>query len=165
MRKLFSVIALSAAVGVVSAAEASAQVRFGVQGSFADDTDFGIGVRVRGDTPRLIPNAPLSLIGSFDWFFPDAPSGVDATYFELNGNVVYNFTITGSVLRPYAGGGLNIARASVDFGQGNISDTNVGLNLLGGLNFRTAGRIQPFVELRLELEGGEQFVITGGIHF
>jgi len=162
VRKLFSVIVLAAAAGAAVPATAQAQVRVGAQVSFADDADVGLGVRVRADTPRLIPGAPLSLIGSFDWFFP----GGNVDYFEINGNVAYAFTITGSVLRPYAGGGLNVARTSVDLGGGtSISNTDLGLNLLGGLNFRTAGRLQPFVELRLELSGGEQFVITGGVHF
>jgi len=157
VRKLFGVMVLATATGAVVPAAAQAQVRVGAQVSLADDQEVGLGVRVRSDTPRLIPGAPLSLIGSFDWFFP----GGNTDYLEINGNVAYNFTITGSVLQPYAGGGLNIARLDTPGG----ADSRVGLNLLGGVGFRTAGRLLPFVELRLEISGGEQLVITGGVHF
>jgi hypothetical protein len=159
VRKLAGVLVLAAAVAVPGAVQA--QARFGAQLSWSDDFDLGIGARVRAETPRLIPGSPLAVIGSFDWFFP----GNDVTYFEINGNVAYNFTIAGSPIRPYAGGGLNIARVSFDVAGQSQSDTDIGLNLLGGLNFRQVGRLQPFVEIRLEIAGGEQFVLTGGIHF
>jgi outer membrane immunogenic protein len=138
-------------------ATAQAQARFGAQLSYGDDSDLGIGVRVKADTPRLIPGSPLSFIGSFDWFFP----GNSVDYFEINANLAYNFTVAGSPIRPYAGGGLNLARASV----ANNSNTELGLNILGGVNFRAMGRLQPFAEIRLELSGGEQFVLTGGFYF
>lgn len=93
---------------------------------------------------------------------------MDWTYLEINANVAYSFPLSGSSsLRPYAGGGLNIARSSIDFdlpGLRSTSDTEVGLNVLGGSKFGS-GRLTPFAELRLELGGGEQFVITGGFLF
>ena len=44
------------------------------------------------------------------------------------------------------------------------SDTDLGINLLAGTQFGTKA-VTPFVELRVELAGGEQFVITGGLLF
>jgi len=165
MRKTLLAILCFAALGV-QAQEARAQVRFGAQASVADDVDLGLGARVLFSLKQF--SERLEGIASFDWFFPDSGAGVDWTYFELNGNVVYSIPLSNtSALRPYAGGGLNIARSSVEVnvpGRPSASDTEIGLNLLGGSKFGS-GRITPFAELRLELGGREQFVISGGILF
>lgn len=159
MKRVMALIAVLAfAAG--AAAGLHAQVRFGGQLSFGDNADFGIGARLEYTPRRLIPNAPVVAAASFDWFFPDEPAGVNIQYWELNYNIAYLFPTPS--LRPYAGGGLNLAHASADPGG---SDTKLGLNLLGGLKFSTAGRLAPFIEARVELSGGEQFVITGGILF
>jgi len=154
MKRLIALIAVLAFAGGVTT-ELSAQVRFGGQVSFGDASDFGVGARLEYTPRRLIPNAPVVSAASFDWFFP----GGSVDYWELNYNIAYLFQA--DALRPYAGGGLNLAHVSV----GSFSDTRLGLNLLGGLKFRTAGRLTPFVEARVELSGGEQFVITGGLLF
>lgn len=161
MRKLFGVMAL-AALAAVPARGQERPFNLGAQLSWGDDADLGLGVRYENRLDRLAPSVPLRVIGSFDWFFP----GNDVTYWELNANVAYQFTLQNSRIGPYAGGGLNIARASVDVaGVGSASDTEVGLNLLGGIRFPSTGRLTPYVEIRLELGGGEQFVLTGGLLF
>ena len=162
IKRAMTVIALLVVVGGM-ATTLPGQVRFGVQASFADDADFGIGARLEYVPRALFRNAPVLSAASFDWFFPDEPAGVDLQYWEINYNIYYLWTT--DALRPYAGGGLNIAHASVDTGAGSASDTQVGLNLGGGLRFRTAGRLTPFIEARVELSGGEQFVLTGGLVF
>jgi len=165
MRKTLLAITLLAVIGL-HAQEAQAQVRFGAQASFGDDVDFGLGARAVFSLKQF--NERLEGIASFDWFFPDSGVGVDWTYFEINGNVVYSIPLSSSSsLRPYAGGGLNIARSSIDFDTpllSSASDTEIGLNVLGGTKFGS-GRLTPFAELRIELGGGEQFVISGGFLF
>jgi len=147
---------------VGSAAQASGQIRVGGQINFADDVDFGLGPRIVVTDPAL---GEFRFIGSFDLFFPDSPPGVDIDYWEINGNVVYDFAFESAPkLVPYIGTGLNIAHASGGIGNLGASDTNIGANLLGGMEFKT-GRLRPFVELRVELEGGEQFLVTGGLLF
>lgn len=71
--------------------------------------------------------------------------------------------------RPYVGGGLNFARWSMDipaelkpFIEGSASDTELGLNLIGGAEFGV-GRFKPFAELRAQISGGEQVVLAAGI--
>lgn len=162
MKKLLWSLAGAALLfGAGSAAQAqqAMPVNFGVQASFADDTDFGVGARVELGLAQLSPR--LFAIGSFDWFFPD---GFD--YFEVNANLGYSIPLTSPTFVPYVGGGLNIARASVKvFGESH-SDTEVGLNVLGGTKFKpVSARFTPFLEARVELNGGEQFVISGGILF
>lgn len=140
-------------------------VTFGVQADFGTDTDFGIGGRVVFGLRSLFPRAPLDGQVGFDYFFPDEPPGVDLTYWEINGNVAYRIpNVTGSVA-PYVGGGLNIAHTSVDRPLSRTSDTDVGLNLLGGTTFGTRGAVRPFAEMRVTVGGGDQLVITGGVRF
>jgi hypothetical protein len=65
---------------------------------------------------------------------------------------------------PYAGTGLNYAHASVsvpELAGMSVSNSEVGLNILGGAKFKL-GQVTPFGEFRVELGGGEEFVITGG---
>lgn len=163
MRKSLFTVGAAFAFSLLLAAPADAQVHFGPQASFADDADFGIGARVVAGVPDY---AGFEAVGSFDYYFPD---GFD--YWELNGNVLYNFELEGeSSVRPYAGGGLNIARfesdvddvPGVDVDTGN---TEVGLNLVGGTKFATDATTTPFVEAKFEVSGGEQFVIQGGLLF
>jgi len=91
---------------------------------------------------------------------------VDVNYWEVNGNVAYRFSASGKA-HPYVGAGLNIAHGSVGVNVlgvgGSADETRVGLNLLGGAAFGRQKRF--FVELKVELEGGEQFVVCGGVRF
>lgn len=139
------------------------RTRFGAQVSYAsDDIDFGVGAHLDYPLSRLLNNAPVFAQLSADFFFP----GNDLTYIELNWNALYKFRIQNSPLLPYAGAGLNFAYA--DFGgacTADCSNSDLGLNLVGGLQFPNAGRLLPFVQARLEVNGGELFVLTGGIHF
>ena len=73
--------------------------------------------------------------------------------------------LNATTLKPYVGGGLNIARVSVDLGSfGSASDTEIGLNVLGGLKLNLSG-LDAFTEARLSLGGGEQFAVMFGILF
>jgi len=144
---IFLTLLISSSVG--------AQTRFGVQGSFGEDIDFGIGARLVVDLGYA---KGLSFTGAFDYFFPDF---ID--YFEVNGNVTYTFTLPNSNLAPYAGGGLTLGHASAEWAD--ASDNEVMPSLLGGFKLLNARGMNPFLELRIELSGYEQFIITGGILF
>lgn len=158
MKKLYGILGLAVAFSLLTAAPSSAQVHLGPQISLADDADVGIGGRIVAGVPQY---RGVEFSGSFDVFFPDE----DFDYWELNGNLIYNFEIPeASAFRPYAGGGLNIARFD-DVGPTDAGDTELGLNILGGAKFPNEGPVTPYLELRAEIEGGEQFVITGGILF
>ncbi len=159
-----AVLALSA-----SAVDVEAQVRVGGQLSYAKDFDLGIGPRI------VLTPAPLlglRLIGTFDYFFADnvplqGGGEADEDYWELNGNVIWGFEIVGAPgFEPYIGTGVNFARSSVQQSGGGTetgdADYAVGLNILGGAEFPLAP-ITPFVEIRFEIEGGEQWVVSGGL--
>lgn len=165
MRRTLAVVGCLAFLAV-GATDLQGQVRFGVQGNWGDDTDFGIGGRLATGLKSLFPATPLEFHASFDYFFPDDEgTGADLTYWEINGNVVWMIPVTRAKVAPYAGGGINIAHAAIDFMGFSADDTQVGLNLLGGIKFKTRTRLAPFVEIRVELSGGEQFVLAGGLLF
>lgn len=152
MRKILVTAAVM--LCLVGVQTASAQgFRWGPEVSLGTDTDLGLGARGEFD----FSGSALTIIASFDYYFPDG--SVD--YWEINGNLIYNFDIPSApTVTPYAGGGLNIGHASAE----GYSDTDPGLNLLGGARF-DAGSIMPFAEVKFTIEGIEQFVVTGGILF
>ena len=157
MKKLLCTVAL---VGMmVAPGVVQAQTMAGPFLAYTDDAEaFGLGGFISIPLPALNPN--ISLVPDFTWFFPDA-----GNLFEVNGDLMYSFAVSpDSPVMPFAFAGLNIARYSVDIGGTNFSDTNVGINLGGGVNF-SAGSVNPFAGAKVELEGGESFVLFGGLSF
>jgi opacity protein-like surface antigen len=156
------------AIGADSA-WAETPVSFGGQINWADDYDLGIGVRAVIGTADLVENSHA--VASFDFYFPgDAGSQADLSFWEINFNGLYDFQLEGKSIAPYAGAGLHIAHVSFDFdygplGSGSVSDSDVGLNILGGAQFPIEASVTPFAELKIELGGAEQFVLTGGVTF
>lgn len=141
--------------------------QFAAELNWSSDVDFGIGGRGVFPLESLVPSTPLDGIVSFDYFFPSAPAGASAHYWEINGDVAYRFTVPrSSSLAPYAGGGLDIAHPSATSATGvSYSVTKVGLNLLGGTTFKVRASVTPFLEARGEIGGGKTFVLTGGVRF
>lgn len=161
-KRILLAIGLTLAAAFAPQLKAQQPARFGGQLSFANDANIGIGARMVSDLASLVPSVrDVSLIATFDYFFP----GSNVTYWELNGNAVYRATISGARIAPYVGGGLNIAHAGGSFGGFGASETRVGLNLVGGTWFDTSTSLRPFLELRLELAGGQQFVLSAGLLF
>lgn len=157
MKKLLWTVAL---VGMmVAPGAAQAQTMAGPFLAYTDDAEaFGIGGFIAIPLPALGPN--ISIAPDFTWFFPDA-----GNLFEINGDLMYSFPVSAdSPVLPFAFAGLNIARYSIDIAGTDFSDTNVGVNLGGGVNF-SAGSVNPFAGAKVELEGGESFVIFGGLSF
>jgi opacity protein-like surface antigen len=153
MKKLLCAVALAAVLGVP--ASASAQLQAGPILAYHTDLEaVGVGAFLGIPIPSV---EGLSIVPDFTWFFPDG-----GDYFEINGDVVYTFAVTpDSPVEPFAFAGLNIARVSPDFGN---SDTDVGLNLGGGVNF-VAGSLNPFAGAKFEIQNETGFVIFGGLGF
>lgn len=153
MKKLVSAFA-TAAFLAVGASGVHAQVQIGPTVAFSDDFDFGLGATLQAQAPGL--GEGIGFLGEFLVFFPD-PDGL--SYFEINGNVTYAFPLANSTVLPFALGGLNIARASVDTGGlGSVSNTEIGLNLGGGLTF-DLGTFRPSAGGRFAIGDNDHFVI------
>jgi len=116
---------------------------FGVQGSYGHKTRLGLGARA-----IWRPGAGFGLTTSLDYFpYPEDDAirdgwGMDASYFEANGNLTYAFAHKRQT--PYLGVGLNVAHVSVGPNSFSRSATSAGLNLLGGLRFH-----RVFLEARV----------------
>ncbi len=151
----------------LGASTLSAQVRFGGQLDWGSDSDFGLGARALFPIGDAVNVRGLDISAAFDYFFPSHPAGTDLTYWEINGNALYNIQVRNTSLAPYVGAGLNIAHASAGVtGFGSASNTDAGLNLVGGSYLRLRNsRIMPFAEARVILGGGDQFVLSGGVVF
>lgn len=128
--------------------------------TFLEGGDFGLGIRSDFGT------STLALVLSFDYYFPDGQIE-DVNFYELNANLVFTFPTEG--FRPYFGGGVGIARVSFDQDFFVDSETQTGVNILGGVKFGGGG-LTPFVEGRYVIYGEEEafanrFVLSGGIMF
>jgi opacity protein-like surface antigen len=158
--KVLAAVAGMLLLGGATSAEAQG-VRFAPQLSFGEDSDLGIGGRVNFDLSSTFGSPGFNWISSFDYFFP----GDNVNYWELNSNLGWTIPGVRGNVRPYVGGGLNYAHISFDNCAGDCGESEVGLNLMGGINIGTRTKLMPFIEGRIELNGGEQFVLTGGLYF
>lgn len=162
---LFSVCML--ALLAFSAEEARAQVSFGAHANWSSEVDFGLGARAS----VALPVEKLSVVPSLDIFFPSTGvPGSSMSWMELNGNLHYAFSVASMpTITPYAGGGLNIARVSSKFDflgeKYSGSDTKAGLNILGGVDFGSIGKVKPFAELRFATIADGHLILTSGVHF
>lgn len=155
MRKLFAVL-LGAAV-LTFPAQAEAQASIGPTLAWHDDFDLGIGAMAEVGVPALASEA--SVLADFTFFFPDQDN---LDYFEINGNLKWEFPGVEGPVAPFALGGLNFARVSRD--DLDVSNSEIGLNIGGGIEFN-AGAFTPMVGGRFEIEGGEGFVLFGTLPF
>jgi hypothetical protein len=150
------------ALGVLmSPHDAEAQAQIGPTLAWHDDFDVGVGGTLNVRMPALGDRIGFTAEGLV--FFPDAD---DTSYLEFNGNLTYDFPLENERVRPFALLGLNVARLSVDLpGElDSVADTEIGLNLGAGIGFEV-GAIRPRVGARLEIGGGEGFVLFVTVPF
>jgi len=159
MRKIIAIASILL-ISAVATERAEAQVQFGANVSWGDDTDIGLGARLKFGLGSLTTRSNVEGRVTFDYFFPD---GFD--YWQVTGDGIYQIAPTGSVA-PYLGGGLGLSRSSVDVSPGfSGSSTDFFLNLIGGLKFKPLGNIRPFAEARFQIGDGSQLVLAGGVFF
>jgi opacity protein-like surface antigen len=175
--KRYAILLAGLALVHLAPAQAEAQVNFGPYVAWGDNADLGIGGRVDVGLGNAFgvdsgPFQNLFLNSGVTYFFIDCDEGgfdeIDCSWIEINGNLAVPFTLGGSSLQPYAGTGIHIARVSFDYSDNplvdDVDDTEVGLNILGGVFFPISD-LRGFGELKFELGGGEQFVLSAGILF
>jgi hypothetical protein len=91
---------------------------------------------------------------SLELYLPDRGNKIG-----FNGDVKV-FLPTRASYDLYAGGGLGVVNQNL----GDVSNTDVGLNLLFGIGSRI-GRIHPYGEARLLLHDDTQLVLLAGVNF
>jgi len=141
--------------GLVVARPAQAQTPWGLGplvGVNLDNDELLVGAVARIPLTSL----PVTLNPGFE-FYPGFDPG---SLFVLNFDVQYE--LNAESLEPYVGAGISWARTS---NAGN-SDSDVGLNLKGGLVFSPESRTRPYVEALLNFgDGRESLIFRGGLLF
>jgi hypothetical protein len=155
LRTLSCLAAVSAVLLLVPAATAHAERNtLGPHFGFNFDADEPlIGAEGRFDVANLGSSCILQLNPSFSYYF------THNSLFNISFNVPFEFQIGGSMVRPFAAPGLAIFHWS---GPGDSTD--VKLNLIGGVLFHL-DVVEPFVELRLAVGGGDTADLLGGVLF
>ncbi len=165
LRSVVLIIIASMMIGCATTAHAAGtRLSIGLHANWGSETDYGVGPRAIVGLAGLLRG--LEAVGSFDYFYPRDESGLSMTYWEVNTNLVYRIALKRCPVTPYAGGGLNVTqlKASIHVLEVNISgvESETGFNILGGLAFDIGG-MGGFVEGRMELAGGKQFIASVGI--
>lgn len=173
MRVVKSTLGLAAVLmcSALLAENVQGQTVFGAELVLADDLDLGIGGRIMHDIDAFSDDEDsvfreLRFIGEFIYYLDPFDHCNACGAWEIDGNGAVPLDLGEADL--YAGAGLHITRFSYDSAIDvpglafNRSNTEVGLNLLGGLNF-DLGTLSAFAEVGIQLGGAEQFTIKGGI--
>lgn len=169
-------------VAMILAAPAAGQnrVNLGPLVTLGDDSHFGLGARAEMDLSDHLDidhEFFRDVFGSATatYSFQDCRGGSGCGWFELGGNLNVPVSPRSADLVGYAGAGFHIVSAFredsfVDYRQPPTrsswrrrhSDTSVGLNLIGGLQFAVAST-PGFVEGKLGLSGASQFLLSTGL--
>lgn len=103
-----------------------------------------------------LTSLPITLNPGLE-FYPGFDPG---SLFVLNFDVQYE--LNAESLEPYVGAGISWARTS----NAGTSDSDVGLNLKGGLVFNPASRTRPYGEAVLNFANGrEDLIFRAGLLF
>jgi hypothetical protein len=147
LRKWIFVCALAALVPAAAHAQGTLTTAVGPRLGFSSGPS-SLDQIVVGGQVELGEIAPdLTLTPNLELGFGD-----DFTIIQLNGDVHYHFTVSGSAWRPYVGGGLGLAFISFDAPpgfNGDDSSTEAGLNIIGGAIVPTQSGSRFFTELKL----------------
>lgn len=178
--KRYTFAAVLTAVCVVFTSGLHAQADIGVKGaggklSFVspNDIDATIGFGAFLDLGTITPE--LSLRAGVDYW----STSEDVLLAEwswndliLSAHAVYNFELENPRVKPYAGGGLAIHLSKVEVPKttllgvtvgGEDASTDIGLDLLGGVGFQAAEKVDIFGEAMYRIVSDiGQFVISGG---
>ena len=140
-----------------------AQWRLGTHAGYdVDVKELLIGVNAQFTiSGAAIAGVPLQFSPGFD-FYPGVGDGVSYWIADVDAH----YPIQAQGFNPFVGGGLYMSRASVNAGTfGSFSDTNIGLNLIGGAEFGTHDVIRPYAEGKFRVGSGATFILKGGVSF
>lgn len=149
MSRLATLLVLSSALAGTAQAQAG-QMHLGPRVSYQFDLEeFGIGAQLSVPLARQLEFYP-----SFDYFFVEPGS-----FWHLNADLKYRIA-TRDINWLYLGGGLNVARRSVN----DNDNTGAGINAFVGAESR-AGRVHPFAEFRFTSNDGSTAQLSAGLNF
>jgi len=155
--------ALALALGpALAPADTGTEVVSGSDTKFVSGPDTKIGFRGWGPQVGLSLNPDQVHFGAhLDYgqfanhvrFQPNLELGFgdDVKLFTVNAEAAYRFNSTWDVWTPYLGGGVGVNIKSVDNGEENTSQTDLGVNLLGGFERGLANGDRFFIEAKVSL--------------
>jgi len=120
-------------------------------GVYTDGSDFFLG----GDYLTPI-NGDIDFNPNIEFIFIDGGS-----FLTFNFDALYNFPHNESTTF-WAGGGLGLLYFDPSRGDSN---TDLGVNLLGGLGFITSGKLLPYLQAKIILSDNSNFVLGFGLRF
>jgi hypothetical protein len=135
---------------------AKADLDFGVRAGFYDDADAGFlgGELLWGVTRQWYFNPNL------EYVFVD-----NGDLMTLNADVHYDFP-TRSPFYVWAGGGPAVIFRDSDCRRCNDdSETDLGLNLLGGIGFGKGQALRPYIQGKVILSDDTEAVLAVGLRF
>jgi hypothetical protein len=91
--------------------------------------------------------------------------GDEVKLFTMNAELSYRFSSRWDVWSPYLGGGVGANVKSVDVGDGNRSQTDIGVNLLGGVEKGLSNGDRFFLEGKVSLNDVPDVKVTVGWTF
>ncbi len=158
MRTLALALAL-AAVGL--AAPAQAQVSFSPLVGYDLELE-GPSIGLAFEVGAPLANLPLtpSIRPLVEYVFVGDDFGSDFTFVRANVDLLARFAAGGPAFQPYGKAGLSVEYASVDVGTVSSSDTDVALNIGGGVEFT-----RFLLEGELGLGGVDGLRIRAGYRF
>lgn len=110
----------------------------------------------------------IDIYPSFQYYFPSNGyggfGGVNITVWSLNAEGRYWPKLNMANSGLYVGGGLNITHVGVSVGGIGGSNTDAGLGLLGGWDFK-AVNWRPFAQLHIVIGNADRIEFGGGVNF
>ncbi|MFQ5512362.1 MAG: outer membrane beta-barrel protein [Candidatus Krumholzibacteriia bacterium] len=180
--KPFRLFALAALLCVATVTATHAESNLGLRGiggrlSFVNpsDVDGTLGLDVIADFGTLRPQLALEAVLDF-WSSEEdfVVFAMDVRDIALGGRLKYTFNVANPRVRPYAAGGLalhfvhtevpTIMVGGLPVPGSDDSETKLGLDLAGGIGYKTGRNIFAVGELRFRLLSDiPQVVLTGGL--
>lgn len=171
MKKFLTLIAAVVIAVPLLAPRAEAQFTFMAYGGYDLDVEelfIGVGAEFGLMPAGALPFA-LALRPSAEYYFMPSESdmGFEASMslIQINAEAIADLAdVIDGPIGLYAGAGLGMAFISSEFSGGGMtfsdSSTELGLNLLGGVEFGL-----PFVQARITTAGSTRFQLIGGVRF
>ena len=136
---------------------------------------YGTGIETLGVVAKGIYQFDETWVGSpsIVFFFPKDVLFVTTTFFAINLDANYVFSINdeGTVVYPLAGLNIAVVRVKYDdgalgvpgIGNTSASSSDVGLNIGGGVRHPVGEKLTIFGEAKVIAGGGDQLEISGGV--
>jgi opacity protein-like surface antigen len=153
--RFFSLLALLVVFGITTRATAQTQVTVGPRVGFdvANVEELLVGV----DARLAYRDLAVEVQPALDVYLP-----ANGSFVTLSVNALYRVPVNNARVQPYAGGGLGFSFFDDATGR---DQSDVGLNLVGGLRLPAATAFTPFAQAQITLGSVDLIAFSGGVLF